>query len=178
MSRKVGAFETPMVKIVPKEQLPERWDMTKKERDATLLMSALFSDVDNNEAILEERLRKVGMWQKWRTAHRFLFDAWRALRNSMPDDQFASFKQIEANVNMEFVPKMKIGQNVRVLPISDIAELCDIARSDKCAYCVATPAEQRGCRLRKLMTRIAPPGRYRKDGLCPYLYEDDTYHGL
>lgn len=144
------------------------WDCSAREVHALEFLAGLDAQMTTGEKHLEERLRKTGAWQAYRSARALMEKALDRVYDTVPAKTLRHM--VNLSLNGEVVVRAKNPINttdLQMVNVNDLTLICNELLTDKCRYCLKDPAEQKGCKLRKTFMRVIPPNEV-EDGACAY----------
>lgn len=147
-----------------------RKDANAYEVSALLYLGALDGRLKADGEALKKRLKDIpDAWRQYRIAQVATEKALGALYDSLPEKTLRHLDRVLKNSVIQIKPKGITPPKSSVIVDEDIlCLLINETMASRCAICLASPAEERACPIRKALTVIAAPDEYPNNGRCPY----------
>ena len=142
-----------------------------REVHAIEFLAGLDAQLNANEQNLKERLQSIpNGWRNYRLALKMTENVIDAVYDTLPEKTIRHMARLCAVGEVIIRPKPALtkGAYSQVVDNEDLRFLINRAMEGCCAICLKNPAESKGCAMRKVLMRIAPPETLRKDGICDY----------
>ena len=146
-------------------------EANSREVHAIEFLAGLDAQICANEQNLKERLQSIpNGWRDYRLALKTMERVIDAVYATLPEKTIRHMARLCAVGEVVIRPKPALtkGAYCQVVDNEDLKFLINRAMEGCCAICLKEPAEVRGCPMRKVMMRIAPPDALRRDGICDY----------
>lgn len=132
--------------------------------------------MDNNLALgkekLHERLSTIpNGWRDFCLAQKTTERVLDRIYETLPAKTLKHIVNLYKNGEIIIRPKpaIKRTDGVQIVLDEDLSLLINTVIADECAMCVRSAAEQKQCRLRRVLENIAPTEAMHKNGLCTYV---------
>lgn len=146
-------------------------DPNAKEVHAIEYLAGLDRQLIGAQEVLKPRLDKIpNGWRDFRLAVTRTEKVLDAVYETLPAKTLRHMEKLSmlGEVVIRPKPMIKMPDDVQIVQSDDLRVLINSAMTAECAICVNDRREQKKCRLRKILSVIAPANTVSADGLCPY----------
>lgn len=171
---RIGTFDPMTVKIgneaiayVESQKVP----LNSSEMSAFEMVYALHAKMVESD-VMEERMRKAGVWRRYRQAMGLMDKVLLKLIMTLPLKSQRHMENVRTGYEVQIKPKPVIGRTHcdQVIAIKDLEVLCLAAMDSRCRVCLNSERESKNCDLRGILMNYAPMHEWDTDsgGLCEY----------
>lgn len=142
-----------------------------RELHSIEFLAGLDCQLKGGEDTLRERLHMIpNGWRDYRLAVTRLERVLDAIYATLPTRTLLHMQRLCQCGEIVIRPKpaIRLPDDVQIVDSQDLRMLINATICAECAMCVKDAREQKSCKLRKALERIAPTAALDKDGLCAY----------
>lgn len=162
-----------------KTEEKERWELNASEATALELIAGLDAQLQVHDESLKERMQEIGggCYRDYRLAMSRIAKVIGMLYETCPDKTIRHMQMLAKCGEVVVRPRPITPDYVQIVENGVLYEMVNNVVKNECVGCFARGSEAKGCKIRKMLSKVATVRKIERDGTCPFqqVVQDNPY---